>query len=224
MLLRATIALLFVVLVCYKQVNCMCSFPCNWQKRTFYNEAAGLNLFVPNAYQLNVAPDTVIDCLIREGPFIVGRRPGNVYRCIKINDVCKDSFVVIQTPLIKLEYPPNLCDICTPGNLTSKPQVWVAKENTYLGCDVPKNCPVQRRTDIQCNGCEKNQPNDDIACSTCKKEERKKWEYQRKYSGEMKKSTYGSYSGEKKKSTYGSYSGEKKKSTYGSFSRSSYRG
>ena len=63
-----------------------------------------------------------------------------------------------------------------------------------LGCDVPKNCPVQRRTDIQCNGCEKNQPNDDIACSTCKKEERKKWEYQRKYSGEKKKPTYGSFS------------------------------
>ncbi|XP_063420573.1 uncharacterized protein LOC134705786 [Mytilus trossulus] len=190
-----------------EQVNCMCSWPCNWQKRTFYNEAANLDLFVPNAYQLNIAPDTVIECLIREGPFIVGRRVGNVYRCIKINDVCEDSFVVIQTPLIKLEHPPNLCDICTPGNLTSKPQVWVD-----LGCDVPKNCPVQRRTETQCNGCEKNQPNDDIACSTCKKDGKKKLEVQRKYSGE------------KKKSTYGSYSGEKKKSTYGSFSRSSYRG
>ncbi|XP_071155024.1 uncharacterized protein [Mytilus edulis] len=144
MLLRATIALLFAVLVCYKQVNCMCSFPCNWQKRTFYNEAAGLNLFVPNAYQLNVAPDTVIDCLIREGPFIVGRRPGNVYRCIKINDVCEDSFVVIQTPLIKLEYPPNLCDICTPGNLTSKPQVWVENRHSYFICCFSKREHLSR--------------------------------------------------------------------------------
>ncbi|XP_071155783.1 uncharacterized protein [Mytilus edulis] len=207
MLLRTAIVLLFSVLVCYKQVNCMCSWPCNWQERTFYNEAADVDLLVPNAYQLKIAPATVIECLIREGPFIVNRRGANkdFYRCIKINDVCKNSFVVIETPLIRQDFPPNLCDICTPGNLTSKPQVWVAKENTYLGCDVPKNCPVQRRTDIQCNGCEENQPNDDIACSTCKKEERKKWEYQRTYSGEKKKSTYGSYSGEKKKSTYGSH-------------------
>ncbi|CAG2254563.1 unnamed protein product [Mytilus edulis] len=191
----------------------MCSYPCNWQERTFYNEEADLDVFIPNAYQLklNIVPEPVIECLIREGPFIVNRRGVNKddyrYRCLKINDVCDDSFVVIETPLFKQDFPPNLCDICTPGNLTSKPQVWVD-----LGCDVPKNCPVQHRTDIQCNGCEKNQPNDDIACSSCKKEERKKWEYQRKYSGE------------KKKSTYGSYSGEKKKSTYGSFSRSSYRG
>ncbi|XP_063419973.1 uncharacterized protein LOC134705152 [Mytilus trossulus] len=195
MLLRATIALLFAVLVCYKQVNCMCSFPCNWQERTFYNEAADLDLFVPNAYQLQIQ-DTVIECLIREGPFIVNRRgvDKDIYRCIKINDVCKDSFVVIETKLIQQNFPPNLCDICTPGNLTSKPQVWVAKENTHLGCDVPKNCPVQGRSDMQCNGCEKNQPNDDIVCSTCKKEEIKKWAYQRKYAGEKKKSTYGSYS------------------------------
>ncbi|XP_071153231.1 uncharacterized protein [Mytilus edulis] len=202
MLLRATIALLFAGLVCYKQVNCMCSFPCNWQKRTFYNELLDIDLLVPNAYQLHIAPDIVIECLIREGPFIVNRRGKNkdIYRCIKLNDVCENSFVLLETPLMQMDSPPNLCDICTPGNLTGKPEVWVAKENTLLGCGVPKNCPVQRSTDIQCNGCEKNQPNDDIACSTCKKEERRKWEYQRKYSG------------------------EKKKSTYGSFSRSSYRG
>ncbi|XP_076090128.1 uncharacterized protein LOC143062270 [Mytilus galloprovincialis] len=196
MLLRATIALLFAVLVCYKQVNCLCSFPCNWQKRTFYNELLDVDLLVPNAYQLHIAPDIVIECLIREGPFIVNRRGENkdIYRCIKLNDVCENSFVLLETPLMQMDSPPNLCDICTPGNLTGKPEVWVAKENTLLGCDVPKNCPVQRRTDIQCNGCEKNQPNDDIACSTCKKEERKKCEYQRKYSGEKKKSTYGSFS------------------------------
>ncbi|CAG2209197.1 unnamed protein product [Mytilus edulis] len=152
----------------------MCSYPCNWQERTFYNEEADLDVFIPNAYQLklNIVPEPVIECLIREGPFIVNRRGVNKddyrYRCLKINDVCDDSFVVIETPLFKQDFPPNLCDICTPGNLTSKPQVWVD-----LGCDVPKNCPVQHRTDIQCNGCEKNQPNDDIACSTCKKRKEK---------------------------------------------------
>ncbi|XP_076090125.1 uncharacterized protein LOC143062266 [Mytilus galloprovincialis] len=183
----------------------MCSWPCNWQERTFYNDAAEVDLLVPNAYQLKIAPDTVIECLIREGPFIVSRRGANkdVYRCIKVNDVCDDSFVVIETNLYQLDSPPNLCDICSPAKLTSKPQVWVAKEKTLLECNVPKNCPLGEgdSTAKKCNGCEKNQPNNDICCSSCEE------------------SNYG----DEDKSTYGSYPVEEDKSTYDLFTRSYYK-
>ncbi|XP_052093618.1 uncharacterized protein LOC127729776 [Mytilus californianus] len=107
----------------------------------------------------------------------------DTYRCIKVIDVCEDSFVVIQTPTYQLDSPPNLCDICTPGKLTSKPQVWVAKEKTLLGCNVPKNCPPGNNRYNICNGCEENQPNDDICCNSCEMAN----------SGEENKSTYGAY-------------------------------
>ncbi|CAC5378143.1 unnamed protein product [Mytilus coruscus] len=176
----------------------MCSWPCNWQERTFYNDAADVDVFVSNAYQLKILPGTVIECLIREGQFIVLRQGDNKdnYSCIKVINVCEDSFVVIQTPIYQLDSPPNLCEICTPGKLTGKPQVWVV-----LGCNVPKNCPLGNSTENICNGCEENQPNDDICCSSCGM----------------------ANSREENKSTYDSYPVEENKSTYGLFSRGYYK-
>ncbi|CAC5379751.1 unnamed protein product [Mytilus coruscus] len=145
--------------------NGFCSFPCKLQDKLFYNEAANDTVITPNPYTLELASqqNDKITCLERSGAFILNRRgtKNDVYRCIKIIDVCDDAIVVLQTDLFTLTTPPKLCEICTPDKLRSQPELWVV-----IKCNVPSTCSTTSVTDQKCDGSESNIPDNGHNCKT----------------------------------------------------------
>ena len=57
-------------------VTALCSWPCNWQHRTFYNDVMKAKAVSTNAYEFAInspASSFVITCLERNGQYMIQR-------------------------------------------------------------------------------------------------------------------------------------------------------
>ncbi|CAG2185693.1 unnamed protein product [Mytilus edulis] len=123
--------------------NAVCSFPCEQQERAQYifitggsAELTSLEYFRNQSHLVQLSPSgEFAECHFRTGPFLVARRRGNEYTCVK-----------------RLALDP------TGGIVVWYGLPW-RRENqirrSSMGCNVPKNCPIRNpRLDIPCTGCE----------------------------------------------------------------------
>lgn len=60
----------------FVSASAFCSWPCNWQGKTFFNDAGNAKISFPNAYTLEVkfgGTTTKIECVQRNGQYLINR-------------------------------------------------------------------------------------------------------------------------------------------------------
>ncbi|XP_071180036.1 uncharacterized protein [Mytilus edulis] len=155
--------------------NAVCSFPCEQQERAQYifitggsAELTSLEYFRNQSHLVQLSPSgEFAECHFRTGPFLVARRRGNEYTCVKRLALDPTGGIVVWygLPWRTFRSTPALCEICY-GQWSSSlllARDLQRRENQIrrsfrippMGCNVPKNCPIRNpRLDIPCTGCE----------------------------------------------------------------------
>ncbi|XP_052074978.1 uncharacterized protein LOC127712528 [Mytilus californianus] len=181
-LLQLVLTALLVV-----QGNAVCSFPCEQQERGQYMFiVGGSSSLTANEYFRNqshlvrlLPSGEFAECYVRSGPFLIARRRGNEFTCVKRMAVDPTGGIVVWygLPFRRFRSNPSVCEICYGTNEWSatlllandlrhkRNQIRRSVKIPPMGCNVPKNCPIRNpRLDIPCTGCERVE-DDGLCCA-----------------------------------------------------------
>ncbi|XP_076106018.1 uncharacterized protein LOC143074448 [Mytilus galloprovincialis] len=102
--------------------NAVCSFPCEQQERAQYifitggsAELTSLEYFRNQSHLVQLSPSgEFAECHFRTGPFLVARRRGNEYTCVKRLALDPTGGIVVWygLPWRTFRSTPSLCEIC----------------------------------------------------------------------------------------------------------------